>query len=143
MRGLSSKRGAAIDISSSLSMAISNVICSIIMSVRFHQGDEKFKRFMALIDEGFKLFGSVVTVNFIPIMRYFPFLRQVRNKIAQNREEMAAFFQQTIDEHRETHEKDKARDLVDAYLTEIESAKAQGKAAELFQGKDHGKSLSY
>lgn len=64
-------------------MSISNVICSIIMSVRFHLGDPRFKRFMALIAEGFKLFGRMTYVNFIPVMRYLPGLQQTRRKIAE------------------------------------------------------------
>lgn len=119
-------------------MAISNVICSIIMSVRFRHGDTRFHRFMKLIEEGFKLFGSIHFVNFIPIMRYLPGLRKVRNKIAQNRAEMADFFQETVDEHRATFDESNIRDLVDTYLLEIQKAKAEGRGAALFQGKNHG-----
>lgn len=53
------------------------------MSVRFHLGDPRFKRFMSLIAEGFKLFGRMTYVNFIPIMRYLPGLQKTRKKIAE------------------------------------------------------------
>lgn len=119
-------------------MSISNVICSIIMGVRFHHGDSRFKRFMDLIEEGFKLFGSIAAVNFIPIMRYLPCLRKVQNKISENRAEMAGFFQETVDQHRVTFDENNIRDLVDAYLLEIQKAKAEGREALLFQGKNHG-----
>ncbi|XP_034945934.1 cytochrome P450 18a1 [Chelonus insularis] len=141
IRGLSRKCGAPVDVSPSLGMSISNVICSIIMGVRFNHGDSRFKRFMALIEEGFKLFGSIVAVNFIPIMRYLPCLRKIRNKISRNRKEMAAFFQETVDEHRSTFDSKNVRDLVDAYLVEIEKAKAEGREATLFQGKNHDRQM--
>lgn len=119
-------------------MSISNVICSIIMGVRFQHGDARFKRFMDLIEEGFKLFGSMAAVNFIPVMRYLPCLQKVRNKLAENRAEMAGFFQETVDQHRATFDEGTMRDLVDAYLLEIEKAKGEGRATALFQGKNHG-----
>lgn len=119
-------------------MSISNVICSIIMGVRFHHGDSRFKRFMDLIEEGFRLFSSVVAVNYIPMMRHLPFVQGVCNKISQNRAEMADFFQQTVDQHRATFDENNIRDLVDAYLLEIQRAKVEGREAQLFQGKNHG-----
>lgn len=138
LRGLASKRGTPTDVSASLGMSISNVICSIIMGVRFQHGDARFKRFMDLIEEGFKLFGSMAAVNFIPVMRYLPCLQKVRNKLAENRAEMAGFFQETVDQHRATFDEGTMRDLVDAYLLEIEKAKGEGRATALFQGKNHG-----
>lgn len=93
---------------------------------------------MDLIQEGFKLFASVASINYIPIMRYVPWKRGIRNKISQNREEMANFFQETIDEHRETFDKNSPRDLLDAYLIEIQQAEEEDRANQLFQGKNHG-----
>lgn len=113
------------------------------MSIRFTHGDKQFKRFMSLIDEGFRLFGSIVLVNFIPIMKYLPGLTKIRNKIKQNRDEMACFFQETIDKHRSTLDENNVRDLVDAYLIEIKNAKAEGRETKLFQGRNHGKFISY
>lgn len=60
-------------------------------------------------------------------------------KVLKNREEMFEFYQQLIDEHRATLDVDNARDLIDVYLIEIEKAKTEGRAGELFEGRDHGK----
>ncbi|XP_012142656.2 cytochrome P450 18a1 isoform X1 [Megachile rotundata] len=141
LRGLASKRGTPTDVSASLGMSISNVICSLIMGVRFQHGDDRFKRFMDLIEEGFKLFGSMAAVNFIPVMRYLPCLQKIRNKISENRAEMADFFQKTVDQHRATFDESTVRDLVDAYLLEIERAKGEGRATLLFQGKNHDRQM--
>ncbi|XP_029052412.1 cytochrome P450 18a1 isoform X2 [Osmia bicornis bicornis] len=141
LRGLASKGGRSTDVSASLGMSISNVICSLIMGVRFQHGDYRFKRFMDLIEEGFKLFGSMAAVNFIPVMRYLPCLQKIRNKISENRAEMADFFQKTVDQHRATFDESTVRDLVDAYLLEIEKAKGEGRASLLFQGKNHDRQM--
>ncbi|EFN88284.1 cytochrome P450 18a1 [Harpegnathos saltator] len=139
IRGLELRQGAPTDFSAALSMTVSNVICTVIMGMRFHHGDPQFKRFMDLIEEGFKLFGKLSAVNYIPVMRYMPFVQGVRNKIAQNRKEMADFFQRIIEEHKVTFNKDNIRDLVDSYLLEIVRAKKEER--ELFQGKDYDRQI--
>ncbi|XP_048504683.1 cytochrome P450 18a1 isoform X2 [Athalia rosae] len=141
LRSLSVRRGAPTNISPSLGMSISNVICSIIMGVRFHHGDSRFKRFMSLIEEGFRLFGTMVAVNFIPMMRYLPGLQKIRAKISENRSEMATFFQETVEQHRATFDEGNIRDLVDAYLLEIQKAKNEGRDAQLFQGMNHDRQM--
>ncbi|KAK9503987.1 hypothetical protein O3M35_010436 [Rhynocoris fuscipes] len=130
-----------IDLNPILCTSISNVICSLIMSVRFQQADQKFNRFMNLIAEGFRLFGSLSYANFFPIMRYLPGLQDVIKKIDQNRNEMAEFFQETVDLHRNSFDESNMRDLIDNYLLEISDAKAAGFDKELFDGKDHDRQM--
>ncbi|XP_014217776.1 cytochrome P450 18a1 [Copidosoma floridanum] len=141
IRGLEAREGAPTNVSFSLGLSITNVICSIIMSVRFRHNDARFKRFMALIEEGFRLFGRLSFVNYIPVFRHLPWLQSVKTKISANRAEMADFFQETVDQHRETFDGANVRDLVDTYLLEIEKAKAEGHPEKLFQGKDHDRQL--
>lgn len=83
LRSLVETRAKATDLTPVLATSISNVICSIIMSVRFSLEDPRFKLFMGLIAEGFKLFARMSYVNFIPIMKYLPGLQATRTKIAQ------------------------------------------------------------
>ncbi|KAI4500833.1 hypothetical protein M0802_004044 [Mischocyttarus mexicanus] len=131
-------RSEPINPSQLLSISISNVICSFIMSVRFEYGDVRFNRFMNLIDEGFKLFGSIVSVNYIPILRYLPHPRKVRAKIRQNLYEMGQFLQENIEEHKRTFDPTSVpRDLLDCYLLEIHNARMEGREDQLFQGRDH------
>lgn len=59
----------------------------------------------------------------------------------QNREEMAQFFQEVIDEHKRTFEPSHLRDLLDTYLYEIQKATEEGVGHHLFEGKDHGKAI--
>lgn len=136
---ISRQRGAPVDLNPVLAMPISNIICSILMSVKFKPDDARFKRFMDLIDEGFRLFGILTYVNFIPVMRYLPGLQATQKLLSRNRTEMAAFFQETIDEHRRTFDRGTIRDVVDAYLAEIEDATGEGKT--LFEGKDHDRQV--
>lgn len=80
---LKTKKNTPTDLNPILAVSISNVICDIIMSVRFSHNDSRFRRFMDLIDEGFKLFSSMNAALFIPILRYLPGLQKTRKKIAE------------------------------------------------------------
>jgi 26-hydroxylase len=83
LQTLARLNGTPTDLGPVLAMASSNVICALTMSVRFEHGDLRFKRFMDLIDEGFRLFGSLETINFIPAMRYIPWLQTTRKMLAK------------------------------------------------------------
>lgn len=52
---------------------------------------------------------------------------------------MAEFFQETVDNHRETFDPDNMRDLIDTYIQEIDLSKKEGRDTMLFEGKNHGK----
>ncbi|ETN60006.1 cytochrome P450 [Anopheles darlingi] len=134
---LSAVSNESTDLSRYLSVSVSNVICNIIMSVRFSIDDPKFKRFNWLIEEGMRLFGEIHTIDYIPQIQYLPGNINAKNKIAKNREEMFDFYREIIEEHKRTFQTGSIRDIVDAYLAEIETARLEGRDAELFEGKDH------
>lgn len=48
---------------------------------------------------------------------------------------MAQFFEEIVQEHRKTFDNGNIRDVVDAYLQEIEVAEEEGRTDELFEGK--------
>lgn len=138
MAALNEVGSQSTDLSKYLSVSVSNVICNIIMSVRFSLEDPKFKRFNWLIEEGMRLFGEIHTIDYIPQIQYLPGNINAKNKIAKNRQEMFDFYREVIDEHKRSFSADNIRDIVDAYLEEIQKAKAEGRDGELFDGKNHG-----
>nr|AID61380.1 cytochrome P450 [Calliphora stygia] len=137
IHNLNVSEGQPMDMAPAISVAVSNVICSIMMSVRFSIDDPKFRRFNFLIEEGMRLFGEIHTVDYIPTVQYFPSILTAKNKIAKNREEMQKFYQDVIDDHKKSFDGSNIRDLVDFYLAEIEKAKQEGRDEELFDGKNH------
>ncbi|CAG9759473.1 unnamed protein product [Ceutorhynchus assimilis] len=138
---LKATNGQPIDLNPVLAVSVSNVICDVLMSVKFFHNDARFSRFMELIEEGFKLFGSLEYVFFIPILRYLPTHSKTREKITLNRKEMAQFFQDQIDEHKRTFDPSHLRDLLDTYLYEIQKANEEGVGHHLFEGKDHDRQM--
>ncbi|CAG5012496.1 unnamed protein product [Parnassius apollo] len=137
IENLQRSEGAPIDANPMLALGVSNVICGITMSVHFSHGDLRFERLNHLIEEGMRLFGEIHYGEYIPLYNYLPGKAQAQEKVAKNREEMFAFYQTLIDEHRDTLDVNNARDLIDVYLIEIEKAKNEGRAGELFEGRDH------
>jgi 26-hydroxylase len=119
-----------------LNCAISNVICSIIMSTRFHHNDKKFLRFMHLFEEGFRLFTTTGSLAFFPIMKYIPGIANIINEININRTEMLEFVRFIVEDHKITFDRTNPRDLVDSYLLEIETAKEAGNLDQVFDGMD-------
>lgn len=128
--------GESVDLNPLLALSASNVICNILMSLRFKIDDPKFQRFNFLIEEGFRLFGEILTIDYIPTIQYLPGTVTTRNKIARNREEMFNFYKEVIEDHRQTFDPNNIRDLIDTYLLEINLAKEEGRENELFEGKN-------
>jgi 26-hydroxylase len=83
LQSLARQRTAPVEIGYYLSSAVSNVICSLLMSVRFRHDDPRFIRFMNLIDEGFRLFTITAVAGFIPILRFLPGFNYAYSKIRQ------------------------------------------------------------
>lgn len=165
---LNATNSQPVDISPMLAVSVSNVICNIMMSVRFSLNDPRFRHFTGLIEEGMRLFGELNTVDYIPtwqvcvwhlpfgisqraktwrfifgfffvVVQYLPGKLSAKNKITKNREDMFQFYQEVIDEHKATFDPNNIRDLIDTYLAEIQKAKEEGRDEQLFEGKDHGK----
>ena len=130
-----------VDLDEYFALSVSNVICNLLMSVRFTRDDPRFIKFNRMIEEGMVLFGKIYTVDYIPITQYLPAIKSAKHQIAANRREMFEFYKEVIDSHRKTFDADNIRDLVDSYLNEIEIAKLAGFENELFEGKDHDEQI--
>lgn len=134
---LQKEKGQNVNLDAHFAVTTSNVICNLLMSVRFTRDDPKFGRFNFMIEEGMKLFGELYAVDYIPITQYLPAMKSAKDKIKVNRQEMFEFYKEIIDEHRKTFDRNNIRDLVDTYLLEIENAKLSDTEKELFEGMDH------
>ncbi len=77
-----------------LSSAVSNVICSVLMGIRFSPNEPRFIRFMSLINEGFRLFTLAAGAAFIPILRFLPRVSWAFNQLVKNHKETLQFGQE-------------------------------------------------
>ncbi|KAL7018507.1 hypothetical protein ACKWTF_010783 [Chironomus riparius] len=130
-----------LDLEPYFAVSVSNVVCSLLMSVRFTRDDPKFIRFNTMIEEGMRLFGKIQFSDYIPMTKYLPTFQAAKSQIADNRKEMFEFYREVIDEHRRTFDRNNIRDLVDFYLLEIEIAKESGTEDQLFNGREHDEQI--
>jgi len=91
---ISENKSKPIILNSFLIPAVSNVICSLVMSVRFHKDEPRFVRLMAHIEEGFRLFTVVGAAAFMPFLRYLPHISRGFRSLKHNFHEMLQFSQQ-------------------------------------------------
>lgn len=135
------EKSHTVDLEPYFAVSVSNVICSLLMSVRFTRNDPQFIRFNRMIEEGMILFGKIYTVDYIPITQYLPAVQSAKSKIAENRKEMFEFYKEVIEDHRKTFDSNNIRDIVDTYLMEIENAKLSDTENELFEGNSHDEQI--
>lgn len=96
------------------------------MSMTFKSSDNKFRRIIELMEEGFRLFAVAMPVNFFPLLRYMPLVSYAYEKMKANREETSHYFTEIVDEHRKSLCENNVRDFVDAYLVQHERIKQSG-----------------
>ena len=86
--------GSPVDPEPLFNCAISNVICSMVMSRTFKYTDPQFLRFMSNFEEGFRLFMDTGAVMFMPWLKYLAGVSASCKKLHANREEMVNFVRQ-------------------------------------------------
>jgi 26-hydroxylase len=94
---------------------------------------------MQLFDEGFRLFTLTGAMIFLPFLKHLPGVASACKQLRANREEMMGFVRGVIAEHRAALDPENPKDLVDAYLIEID-ATSKRKAENSEDNKDifHG-----
>lgn len=111
-----------------LARTVTNVVCSLLMGFRFHsEEDRHFKRLIELMDEGFKLLNVTMVTNFFPFTRHLPYISSKFQKIKNNHAESGRYFKKITDQHRDTLDEYKIRDVCDAYIKEQNRKDADGR----------------
>ena len=87
------------------------------MSQRFQHDDPKFRRFISLFDEGFRLFTAETVAEMTSVSKFIPILNRAYASVQKNLNEMRHFYRSVVAEHKsDLKEEEPAKDLVDAYL---------------------------
>lgn len=136
LQNVAKRKAEPMELGSYLSTATSNIICSLLMSVKFRHNDPRFTRFTSLIEDGFKHFTTVAMAGFIPILKLLPRFTFAFNQIRQNLDEISQFYKEIVDFHKSTFDPNNIRDVIDSYILEIQTAKEEGRSERLFDGKD-------
>lgn len=108
-----------------INCAVSNVICSMIMSTRFEHTSKQFQHFMHMFDEGFRLFTLTGAMIFLPFLKHMPGVARACKQLRSNREEMLGFVRDIIRAHKANLDYDHPKDLIDSYLIAIDKLKQE------------------
>ncbi|XP_072287195.1 cytochrome P450 2C18-like isoform X2 [Pyxicephalus adspersus] len=117
------KKGSPCDPNYLLTLAVSNMICSIVFGERFDYADKKFLGLLETFKELFNLVNSTagqLLNNFPNVFRHLPGPHQ---KIFQNFAKIKSFILEKVKEHEKTLDKDCPRDFLDCFLIKIEEEK--------------------
>ncbi|XP_066282039.1 cytochrome P450 2U1-like [Branchiostoma lanceolatum] len=115
--------GEPFDPSRFLQIAVGNVIAAIALGRRFEPDDHDFHEELKRVDLGFKLFLQAQILNFYPTLRYVPGVRGLLNKWREVYFDSKRWFQKIIDDHKETFDPSKIRDITDMCLLELHQSK--------------------
>ncbi|XP_066278632.1 cytochrome P450 2U1-like [Branchiostoma lanceolatum] len=112
------KHGQPFDPTVPLSIAVSNVICSVVFGRRFNHDNERFSRVMELVSRYIRLSASAQALNVYPILRYIPSVRRKMEGVVTCADENRSFVIEIIQEHSETFDPNNIRDVIDGFLLE-------------------------
>ncbi|XP_073405310.1 cytochrome P450 2C18-like isoform X1 [Dendrobates tinctorius] len=116
-------KGSSFDPTYLLTLAVSNVICSIVFGERFEYKDEKFLSLLAMLKESFKIINSSTG----QLLNSFPqiFLRVPgpHQKAFNNIFTIKMFVMDKVKEHKETLDLNCPRDFIDCFLIKMEEDK--------------------
>ncbi|XP_072749452.1 cytochrome P450 18a1 [Anoplolepis gracilipes] len=132
---LKKKKGAPTNISPSLTMSVSNIICGLIMDKRF-SNESQFQEFMSFFDKGFELFASLGILNYLPSLRFLPFMRKNLSKFAEHLDRMRNSFERIIAERRANLDRNNLKSIVDFYLDEMQQVEKEDSENQLFEGEN-------
>ncbi|XP_044149510.1 cytochrome P450 2G1-like [Bufo gargarizans] len=106
-----------------LTLAVSNVICSIVFGERFDYEGDKFRTLLTLIKEMFLLMSSTwgILLNIFP--KTLHFLPGPHQKIFTNSEKIKDFVAESLESHKATLDPNCPRDFIDCFLIKMEEEK--------------------
>ncbi len=104
--------------------AVSNVICSIVYGKRFEYSDPIFMKFLDIYSQAFQIIGSSGPLNVFPLLRFLPgdpfrYKWMVHSVMPY----VEGLDKERIAEHRETRDPAIVRDIIDAFLEQMDQEK--------------------
>uniref|UniRef100_UPI00398E3665 cytochrome P450 2C3-like n=1 Tax=Pristiophorus japonicus TaxID=55135 RepID=UPI00398E3665 len=103
--------------------AASNIICSIVFGDRFEYDDKKFHTLLELIAENIKILSSPWVQMYNNFPKIMDFMPGPHKKIIQNIADLNIFLNERIRSHKESLQKDLARDYIDSFLIKMDEEK--------------------
>ncbi|XP_056393992.1 cytochrome P450 2G1-like isoform X2 [Hyla sarda] len=112
------------DPTSLLTLAVSNVICSVVFGERFDYEDTKFRTLLTLLKEITLLMSSIWGILFNIFPKTLSFLPGPHQKIFTNLDKLKEFVAESLESHKATLDPNCPRDFIDCFLIKMEEEKS-------------------
>ncbi|KAL8173133.1 UNVERIFIED_CONTAM: hypothetical protein K2H54_040502, partial [Gekko kuhli] len=118
-----------------MNAAVANIIVSVLFRKRYEYEDPKFIRLLNLFNEIVRLGGnpSVMLCNVFPALRFFS---GGCKTVLKNRDELYAFIEDTIIEHRKELDMNDQRSFIDAFLIQQQEEKNKNQSNRFFHNEN-------
>ncbi|XP_077141749.1 cytochrome P450 2A4-like isoform X1 [Ranitomeya variabilis] len=115
--------GTSFDPTHMLTLAVSNVICSIVFGERFDYEDVKFKTLVSLLKEMVLLMSSTWGMLLSVFPKIFSIVPGPHQKIFTHIEKLKVFVFESLKSHKATFDPNCPRDFIDFFLIKMEEEK--------------------
>lgn len=117
---LRQQKGEPFDFKNSIQASVANVVFAIVCGKRHDYNDESYVKFLRAADiTAQKIIENSVLVKCVPFLRYIPGDPLQMNEITRFLGEWDEFIMKMFEDHKETHDENNPRNLMDFYITEI------------------------
>ncbi|XP_029988169.1 cytochrome P450 2J2-like isoform X1 [Sphaeramia orbicularis] len=111
-----------------ITMAVSNIISSVVFGHRFEYTDASFRKILELDNDAIVLAGSAVTQLYDAFPGILTYLPGPHQTVHANYRQITEFLKKEIEKHQEEWNPDDPRDFIDVYLDEIEKKRGDPEA---------------
>ncbi|KAM9323970.1 cytochrome P450 2C8-like [Gastrophryne carolinensis] len=117
------KKGSPCDPTYLLTLAVSNIICSVVFGERFDYEDKEFLCLLEMLKEVFKIFNSRTGQLLNAFPKLFSHLPGPQQKVFKNFSKLKTFVKEKVKEHQKTLEENCPRDYIDCFLIKMAEEK--------------------
>ncbi|XP_063791775.1 cytochrome P450 2B1-like isoform X2 [Pseudophryne corroboree] len=116
-----------------LRLAVSNVICSIVLGERFDYEDKQFMNLLSLLQELFTILASAwgILLHLFPTIAYY--IPGPHQKAFRNVDKLKQFFRESVENHKRTIDVNCPRDFIDSFLIKMDEEKDNPKTEFHFE----------
>ncbi|XP_078588758.1 cytochrome P450 2U1-like [Branchiostoma floridae x Branchiostoma japonicum] len=122
-----------------VTVAVANVICSMVFGRRYDYGDETFRELTEAIGAVVADHGAGQIISVFPFLRFVPGVNRIRRSVSAHIAKIQQMEKEEISRHREHLDRENPRDFLDFCLLELEQQdKLEGLTEEhvLFMAQD-------
>ncbi|XP_041350185.1 cytochrome P450 2C23-like [Gigantopelta aegis] len=117
---IQTERGQVMDFKKLITVAVSNVVCSMVFGKRFEYTDEKFSKFIDALDDNFKSMGSTQLVSLFPFLRHLPGdLFKVKRLHESGKMINDELIDPAVKEHIRDFDENNINDYIDSYIKSV------------------------